>query len=748
MTFAISINDVRAQDPAIAGRKAAVLAKLLAVGFPVPDGFVVTAGADLSATLADSPGAGPEPERFAVRSSAASEDQADASFAGQYETLLDVAAEDLVEAIRRVGASGAGDRIRSYTNDAGADAIAVLVQRMLRPRAAGVAFTADPINGDRDVTLVTAVPGLGDSLVGGQVGGESWRVKDGHASKAPGRASTAQVLTNREVKAIAALARRVEAVFGVPQDIEWAIDGSTLWLLQARPMTALSEAVSWDPPVRGAFSRSFRLGEWIGAPVTPLFEDWLLGRLEDRLHERHAEWVGMRGVRPYHVVLNGWYFYSLEFLPITLRGMVRSLPGMLARLIRTPRRVVVAFPRVARFGVPLYEREWREDLLPRYQNAVREATLAVEQAPLGDLPGIIDRLADIAGDYFASMAIVAGYGYKAEINFAIWYRRSLDKLGESHLPLLLGLAPASAQPVNHLVESLDWSYPTLGEQTPTVEAGVPGQGLAEVALRLEAQRLAATVRAHQALRSRRRRRTFDRLLAEAQHAAVVREEQLGSFTLAWPIFRIVLGRLGHALVATRTIDDPHDVYFLKRSEIEGALAAGSGGNARTVHEAAGLQAKVTERRAARKRATRLVAPLSAGSFSWLVRALILDGRSAFGASNRPDALLQGAPASPGLATAAVRVIRDLADTARLKPGEILVAPVTTPAWTPLFRIAAGVVTDVGNAMSHTSIVAREYGIPAVVGCGDATARLTDGERVTVDGAAGTVTRSGLKNRSL
>ena len=90
MTVAIALEDVRAQDPAVAGRKAAVLAKLLAVGFPVPDGFVVPAGADLPATLADLPSGGSTLDRFAVRSSAAAEDQSDASFAGQYETLLDV----------------------------------------------------------------------------------------------------------------------------------------------------------------------------------------------------------------------------------------------------------------------------------------------------------------------------------------------------------------------------------------------------------------------------------------------------------------------------------------------------------------------------------------------------------------------------------------------------------------------------------------------------------------------------------
>ena len=739
---AISLDDARAQDPAVAGRKAAVLGKLLAAGFPVADGFVVPAGADLSTMSTGLLGGDPGLERFAVRSSAAAEDRADASFAGQYETLLDVSPSELEEAIRSVRASGTGDRFRAYAGDIGGNAISVLVQRMLHPRAAGVAFTADPISGDRDVTLITAVPGLGESLVGGQVSGESWQVKDGRAeSKAPGRTPTAGILTNREVEAIAELARRVEAVFGAPQDVEWAIDGPALWLLQARTMTALPEAVSWDSPVAGAFSRSFRLGEWIGAPVTPLFEDWLLGRIENRLHDRHAEWIGMRGVRPYHVVLNGWYFYSLQFLPVTLRGITRSLPGIAARLIRTPRRVVVAFPPFARFGVPLFEREWRADLLPRYRNAVRDATLTVGQAPLDELPGVIDRLADIAGDYFASMAIVAGYAYKVEIILARWYRRHLGQLGESHLPLLLGLTPAPAVPASHLVESLDWWYPTLGDRPKTVEAGVPGQDLPEVAPRLEAQRLAAMSRVHHALQSQRKRRTFDRLVAEAQHAAAVREEQVASFTLAWPIFRIVLRRLGDALVAARTIDAPDDVYFLKRSEIEGAISAGSGGDARTEGEAPGLQAPVTERRAARVRAARLVAPLFAGPLPRLVRAMLVTGRSFLGAKTRPDALLHGAPASPGVATGTVRVIRDLAEAGRLQPGEILVAPLTTPAWTPLFRIAAGVVTDVGNAMSHASIVARAYGIPAVVGCGDATARLTVGQHVMVDGAAGTVMRA-------
>jgi phosphohistidine swiveling domain-containing protein len=203
---------------------------------------------------------------------------------------------------------------------------------------------------------------------------------------------------------------------------------------------------------------------------------------------------------------------------------------------------------------------------------------------------------------------------------------------------------------------------------------------------------------------------------------------------------MALRRMADALVASGTIEFPDDVYLLTRSEVEHTLSAAKPRDARMTRQVAGLQALVAKRRSARERATRLVAPLSVGPFPWLVHTL-MNARSAFGARTRPDALVHGAPASPGLATGAVRVIRDLTEAERLRPGEILVAPLTTPAWTPLFRIVAGVVTDVGNAMSHTSIVAREYGIPSVVGCGDATARLTVGQRVMVDGAAGTVTRA-------
>lgn len=151
-----------------------------------------------------------------------------------------------------------------------------------------------------------------------------------------------------------------------------------------------------------------------------------------------------------------------------------------------------------------------------------------------------------------------------------------------------------------------------------------------------------------------------------------------------------------------------------------------------------LIAEVAQRRAEWEVHGRLVPPLVIGRMPMMLRVFFDRTARTFGASFSDRALVRGVPASPGRATGAVRIVRSPADFDQLRDGEILVAPLTAPAWTPLFARASGVVTDVGSAMAHASIIAREYGIPAVVGCGDATARLTDGMRVTVDGGTGTV----------
>jgi pyruvate,water dikinase len=244
----VPLDDVPDGAFGIAGYKATRLAELARHGFLVPPSVVVTTALDTfeaeehSALLA---ALGPGP--FAVRSSGSREDAAGASFAGQYVSVLGVHRAELAEAVRRVRASPSAARVAAYRSAlAGADEngdVAVLIQPMIPATVAGVAFSADPISGDRDTILVNGVVGAGEALLEGRADGDQWVVRGASAHRRAGNGSLDRVL----VEAVADLARRVAAVSGSPQDIEWAHDGDRLWLLQARPITALPEAVRPRP---------------------------------------------------------------------------------------------------------------------------------------------------------------------------------------------------------------------------------------------------------------------------------------------------------------------------------------------------------------------------------------------------------------------------------------------------------------------------------------------------------------------
>ena len=217
---------------------------------------------------------------------------------------------------------------------------------------------------------------------------------------------------------------------------------------------------------------------------------------------------------------------------------------------------------------------------------------------------------------------------------------------------------------------------------------------------------------------------FDALLEVAQRYAGLRERQARDFTLGWPLLRRCALRLGEALVARGVVDAAEDIFFLARSELDGhGLKSGA----------------VANRRHTWERQRRLAAPLALGVPPKPLRSLMHGAAEAARTKPvPPDAVLVGEPASPGRASGAVRIVRSPEDFPDFRDGEVLVARLTAPAWTPLFGRAAAVVTDGGTLAAHASLVAREYGIPAVVGAGDATLRLRDGQAVTVDGGAGTV----------
>ena len=715
------LSDLRTSNIAEVGGKAANLGELMAAGAHVPEGVVLTAGAagmpadDLRSLLRDATGdlgSGP----FAVRSSGISEDGADRSFAGMYESLLDVPADELPEAIYRVLASAGSARLADYGPHA-SGSIAVIIQQMVSPAAAGVALTADPISGDRSTCVVTAVRGLADRLVSGAAFGDEWVVLDDLATP---RRQPERAIDRGQAMHVAAEARRIALARGRPQDIEWAIDADgTLWIVQARPMTALPPSVSWDAPAPGFFTRTYRFGEWISEPVTQLFESWLLTAMEERTHAFYRKELGQVIPRPYHVVVNGWYFYSMNWS--TPAAFARNLPNMLLHLIRSPRTVAGIIPSTVRYSFPIVERMWRDDMQPRYRAAVASAEGRVETLPVAELPALIDDLADLAGEYFALITALTGAAYKMEINLAGFHRKHLaGSLGGSHMSLLVGLAQP-ANPGGHAVTTLDWWH-----ASPSIASA--GASVADDHGRLVEARQAAEAAAFATLApSPRRLKAFRRMLADTQHLVPVRDEQVSELTIAWPVMRRAVVRIGEALAARGLIEEADDVFFLTRAE---ALAALGGGSLSTV--------EVASRRAKQEEQASLVAPMFVGQTNRMLMRMVDGVSRLFGAVRSETALVSGTPASPGRATGLVRVIRGQSEFDELQPGEILVAPLTAPGWTPLFTRAAAVVTDVGSAAAHAAIIAREYGIPAVVGCVDATARLRTGMRVTVDGSTGNV----------
>jgi len=721
----VPLAELTRADVGLAGGKAANLGELVRAGFAVPDGFAIIGDPD-EAVRAAAERLGDEP--LAVRSSAIAEDLADASFAGQYETVLGVRGWDaLLAAIARVRASAAGMRVRKYRAeraDSGSREIAVLVQRMLRPEAAGVAFTANPVSGRRDEVVVTAARGLGERVVSGEAVGDEWIVREGPAEN---RRTVEQAIDAAQAAAVAALARRVEAHFGTPQDIEWAIEGGQLYLLQARPMTALPEPVDWTPPTPGYWMRTFRLGEWLPEPMTPLFQDWLLERIEEGYligmgHDAGAA-VPFR-----HAAINGWYYTAapnVGSIPRTLLGALVKSRGRVLHVVLNGLLLPSSQPEVAdRALLAGLARQWREQILPRYRAAVAEGEQRVGSATRAELEELVDAIGCLAGEYLWSLAIVGGSAWKMEGCLAAFLRRELPRELEGGVQVLLrGLPGADLAVPAHAVQSADWYWPTAGEQQ--AEQVQPDKGLAERRRRVIAERERAEAVCRHALAERPGPLArFEALLEVTQRYAGLREEQARWFTLGWPLLRRCALRIGEAAMGGRVIDQPHDVFFLTRADLRAM---------------AGVQNAVATRCAAWERQRRLVAPLSIGQAPRLLERSLAGAVEAVRTTGRPpEGAIVGQPASPGRATGRVRIVRGPADFEHFQAGEVLVAQATAPAWTPLFGRAAAIVTDGGTLAAHASLVAREFGIPAVVATGDATRRLRDGQLVTVDGGAGFV----------
>ena len=339
MTVVIPLHS--AIDRTMSGAKAANLARLMDLGFPVPAGVVVPAAAFTANAAEGAPDALPPSlleELYelvesivpvAVRSSGIAEDLDEASFAGQYETVLGVdGRQALSAAVLQCWASAHDPRVALYQQRSGEAAapMAVLIQRMLRVESAGVAFSANPVTGARDEVVISAVPAVGEELVSGERAAEEWIVKGDVATRIR---APREALSPGQALEVAALARRIAEHFGEPQDVEWAYEDGVLQVLQARPITALPDAVEWTPPMADVmWMRNFRIGEWLPEPATPLFATLILAAIESvTAVELDRRW-GWR-VQPVHALVNGWVFYaplgSSSTLGLLLGGVLRGL---------------------------------------------------------------------------------------------------------------------------------------------------------------------------------------------------------------------------------------------------------------------------------------------------------------------------------------------------------------------------------------------------------------------------------------
>jgi rifampicin phosphotransferase len=811
------------------GAKAANLGAALAAGFPVPDGVVVTAAAlseafagrdearidvtlptAMEESLRDALaqlGGGP----FAVRSSALAEDLADASYAGQYETTLGVEGLAAVAtAIRRCWASGFSERVAAYERGRSAAkprGMAVLIQRLVPADAAGVAFTANPVSGARDETLVSAVRGLGDRLVSGEATPDEWIVR---GDRSEHRSGTEGAIDAEQARSIAKLARRIEAHFGAPQDIEWALADGTVFLLQARPITALAGPPEHSEPVPvpievpdGFWERD---ASHFPLPRSPMTCSLLTARQNEAVAGAFREFGVLAEGLEFREI-GGWHYTRLvppgrkdrPAPPAPLMWLLARLHPDLRGRARVARRAI--HDDLAEQIIRRWHERTRPDLQARI-DALRDTALGSlsDERLLEHWARVYLLLGDGASAHFQLHAPIA----LARMELAVTCRELLGWDESRAFELLAGLSAMSTAPalglaelahmvadrptVRALVERADRAAvarisgedPGFGKAfeqyqrkfgARVLSYELAGASLAEMpeitlatlrdqlrrgyepsvhidALAARRAKREAEARALLAGRPDVERSRFDRALQRAQAAHPVHEEN-EFYTLSVPLAlaRYSLLEFGRRLVSRDVIAERDDVFFFEIDEVLAAFAQG-GDHRVLVARRKGEQAwtlahpgPATYGKDPGAPPPLHVLPRESRTVMeavvWMVDRIFAGQRSAqrqaIGA-----ATITGIAASPGRYTGTVRVIAGEHEFGKLEAGDVLVCPVTSPVWSVLFSRIGALVTDSGGILSHPAIIAREFGIPAVVATGNATALLRDGQRVTVDGEAGVV----------
>lgn len=777
-----SFDELTLNQQQMAGGKGGMLAKMYQEGYPVPEGFVILPSAfneeklkrevldDIRERLALIRNKHANCS-FAVRSSALSEDSAAASFAGEFETVLNVSTDEAIAAaIDTVFRSKESERVKSYSLLQGIDEahqIAVVVQLMIPSELSGVLFTADPITGSHISMIGNYVYGLGEQLVSGEANAYNFKLKRPKGSyEGPEEFS-------KYASTLYKLASRLEKCFGTPQDIEWAVALGKLYILQARPITTL-RAFNLE-----TYEVNYSLAGdelWTNTNVAEAIPDvyppftWSIARqLDDSMNFIPDYYVFSGNIcgRPYmnisrrvsmiSTVLGKDGNSALKLLgdlygqlpegmtmPIYPFSRLEVLNIMLPIVGRTAKQSMKAIK-----NLPIFLKEtpawcnnmrnkiknaktkeelltlWHTQLKPYYLEALNFASMSAMK--LTNVSTLEKKLAELVGpeDSNTLLSNLRGGSGLASLGPVIGISKvvSGEMSREEYMAKYGHRGPHEYElSIADPMEDTEW----LDKQLE--EAKRSGIAVAELLQRQQSKYEAAKAGFKE--RYPGKLKWLEKSLAKAAEATQMREEGRSEFVRAYRVVRVFV------LKAAELTGIGEDIFFLYIEEVEDLLKGNTG------------QLKhITDRRKSFE-FYKSLPPFPSnikGRFNpveWMknpIRRLdYYDASMPVEGAAAASAMLKGRPGAAGRVEGIVRILNQPEEAYLLQAGEILVAATTNVGWTPLFPKAAAIITDVGAPLSHAAIVARELGIPAVVGCGNATSRLKTGDVVVVDGGQGVV----------
>jgi len=774
----------------------------------------------------------------AVRSSAPDEDHAQRSGAGLYETVLGVADETaLLDAVRAVWASAVSPRVVTYLRALGvrpgaerSGGVGVVVQALVPAEVAGVMFTVNPLSGDSQEIVVNAAYGLGSAVVDGRVSPDTYRIDKSTGwvrdriigDKARATRLQGSVLveedTSPEERArealpegalaeLAVIAQRIEQTFGDARDVEWARAGSTLFVLQARPVTALAGQAK-RPRARRARDRSglvwsnVNVGEALPGVATPLtwsilsgFSDVgfrrafgalgcrvpadaeLVGNFRGRIYLNLSEFFDIAsqvpGISP-RMILSLGGGGELAQQPIEASEDRPSSVSFVARLPLTAARFVRENFDLSR-RVEAFERGFEEDKQRLAGIDLRLLSSTAVHRVLFEVERLLDQsgqvLLNVYGNLLASVVALRtlvnvldpgedAHGSRSDALFRELLSGLLDvdsagpgleltRIAETARrepaarEYLLGTPPDQARvqdmpagPTRGLLTRFLTVYGDRGTREAEIAeprwSEDPTLPFATLRLHLlrddatspfEVERRQRDVRERAQTQLERRvpppaRFAVRRLLELVQRFLRMRERLRAHVVTVLGLFRAVALDASRRMRAMEPGVGDDGAFYLSLAELHGVLR----GDVPSVGDL------VRARRLQLQRDAALPAPPD--TFTGFPPPVV-----------PPDptvSLLRGLGACAGRVVGTVRLMHDPSDASALLPGEILLAQQTDVGWSPLFLVAGGVITELGGPLSHASIVAREFGITAVVNVKHAMSILRTGDRVELDGEHGTV----------